>query len=357
MKIGLYDYDFVAAPKTHCLSVEIMQMASYYESQGHVVELLDETSDIFQFDKVFLYARKLTLGIAFKQYLSQHPNIELFGPTFTNWRDLGIDLEEITMQPILTKYYKKVLSNKVKNGQLTLENAKKLWNTKWIKLYNNKLINLETILTGDKYIIEDDDILEKDDFDYVYQHLLIYPRYYHFIYPLLIHNTTELERFNKLYEGNIKNLHGIILIDSNEEFFTFIEQNIELIKKLATRLRIALFYNSQNSYSGAYYKEALKSMITRLNWLYLKKIYVCGVEIKTYTNIYFEEYLLNTFKQYPRYKINIYNSYLRDNRDSYLRQRDLYKFLNRNPEFYHWFKIPIMEEREYGRFLVLSRRK
>ena len=98
MIIGLYDYDFNYRPRKFGFSVELMQLASYYEANHHTVKFLQKEEISYPCDKTIVYSRYSK--ISKKHYISTRllRNIEFIGPAFTNGVELPIGVPEITQQ-------------------------------------------------------------------------------------------------------------------------------------------------------------------------------------------------------------------------------------------------------------------
>ena len=343
MKIGLYDYDFIRRPKKSALSVELMQLAAYYESKGHFINFLHCSDEIGEYDKVIIYANNYTLNGTFKKDISNFDNIEFIGGAFSNWKTLPITNNEIISQPIKTNYYINLLKYLVKENLITKERAKKLLNTKWVKLYqNNKLIKIESILTGDKYYITDNDFLQKEDFEEAFQYLNIYYRYYIFYNPLIITNRQELENFKKLKDSRFIKLNGVILINDYNELENFIKENLLLLQELAPKLRLALFYDIRNIYDEQFYFDELINSVKKIKLIVDNNLKFKDAVVRDYSDKFFIKELVNVFIIFSSLRQECYyETFLFKFRNNVDLLHNFYLLLNRRPELYYWFKLRI----------------
>lgn len=343
MRIGLYDYDFTRRPKKSGLSVELMQLAAYYESKGHFISFMYQDEDKSKYDKIVVYANIYTLNGPFKKYISNFENVEFIGAAFTNWQSLPITNEEIISQPIKTDYYINLLKRFVRDKLITKQRAQNLLNTQWIKLYqNNKPIKIDSILTGDKYYITDNDFLQKEDFDNIFQYLNIYYRYYTFYNSLIITNKQELENFKKLKDARFVGLTGVILFESYEQLEKFIMENLLLLQELAPKLRLALFYDVRNIYDEQFYFNELINSIKKIKILADNNLKFKSAEIKDYSDRLFIKELVDAFIDFSLLTQECYyEAFLFKYKHSTRILHDFYLLLNRRPELYYWFKLRI----------------
>ena len=200
MKIGLVDYDFIRLPEQYGLSVELMQLASYYESKNQQIFFLDDVKDMKKCDKVIIYAANLTFNLEYYLEVQTLSNVEYIGPIFYNWQSFTISNNEITSQPINTKYYKYILKKFLTEERIDEKRYNKLINSQWRRIFNPDIIGADSLLTGEYFFITDNNFLNRDEIEPLLRKMAIYNKYFYFCNYLLISNTKELERFKKIVE-------------------------------------------------------------------------------------------------------------------------------------------------------------
>lgn len=338
MKIGLIDYDLYKIPNIKLLNVEIMKLGTYYEEKGYEVNILSPDDSIFYYDKIIVAAVKTELTPTDREYFSKHPNIEFIGENFYNGNYVPFNIDELDYCKPQFKFYNNLFKYFYKKGIYNLDEIKKLKESTFIRIFpNNKAINIDKVMTGEKIYVVDNYIFDKDNWEEKIKYLSIFYKYFTFVNPQLINNIDDLRNFKKLVDYGFIGLHGHIRIENMDKFLEFVEKGQDILKELAPmRFEWEIAYSETNNYTEQFYAKEFYNSLEKVRILNQYGIKIREICYKGHTKFFFTNSMFNVLKEWGesrtscKYSFNEY-IFLKIKNKSII---ELYlKFLNKHPEY------------------------
>lgn len=336
MKIGIIDYDITYKPSLKSINVEAAKLCSYYEEKGCQVTILSPEDDIFNYDKIILVANRLFLIKEAKNTYPKHPNIQFIGASFNNGKYIPFEEDEINYREIELRFYNNLFKYFYKKNIYTLEEIKEIKESTTVRIFpNEKPINLDKIMIGQKIHIVDNYIFDKSDWEKTIKYMSVFYRYFYFNVPQLVYNTQDLINFKKLVDCNFINLRATIRIEDINEFENFIKENRELIKELKAKLEWEIAYNNEGNYTEDFYMKDFHTCLQKAEILNRYKIIVEYTKFIDNSKFRFTSEIFNCLARWLKTSVNTKYSFNElvfvmmkgDKRPLYL------KFIQKHPEY------------------------
>lgn len=339
MKIGLLDCELIECPQLKTINVELMKVGAYYESYGHEVHTVTPLDNVFSYDKIVMGSNRVGVFTKIKKF-QEHPNKDFVGTAYTNWNYIPTGIKELDYAQPNIKYYKELFNYLRAQGEDDVVEA--IGKKKWIRLYpDEKHIELNSILTGERYNIVDTYFFDKPDWEETLLNLSIYNRYYSFVYPLIIRNSEDFDNFLKVLSYGFKGLKGVILISDGVEFEEFCKENKDKLNEYSTSITYEIGYDPANIYGEKFYLKELTNVFKKiqiLNNYGIKTGEACRID---YSDFVFTSSIFVSLKEFFATAKNNYKTfnqlYTIKNRRNVLMLQRYRHFLNNNQQFYSLF--------------------
>lgn len=274
MKIGIIDYDLIIKPGLERLNVEAMKLAGYYEDRECQVDILSPKENIFYYDKIIIFANHVVINYADLKEIKKHPNVEYFGASFNNGDYIPFGIKEIDYGEINNKFYNNFLKYMYEEKKYSLEKIKEIKKKKFIRLYpDEKIININKLLTGEKFYVVDSYIFNKENWRNTAKFLSIFYRNFSFIEEQIINNEKDFDNFLELLNYKFPELKGKIRLSGLDDFNSFLAERGDQVRSLPVhRIKWEIAYDKTNNYTEKFYQEEFYNTLLKVKILNEHKI-------------------------------------------------------------------------------------
>lgn len=337
MRVGIIDYDFWQHPKTSILNVEAMKLGTYYEERECQVDVLSPEDNIFLFDKIIFIFNGVYLKNDMK-HIYQHPNVSFLGSHFNNDNYVSFDNKEIDYAKPQNKFYNNCLKYYFKNKTLTDTQIKDLLSKTFVRIFpNQKPIDIDRVMTGEKMYVVDSDIFRQNNWEETIKYLAVFNRYFYFCNPIIVRNIDDLKNFQKLLDYHFLHLKAEIRVEKLNDFITLIQEGKEIINQYSSLKFIwRIGYKEDNNYTEDFYAQEFYNTLLRIkmlneNQIEVRECYYTNHSQFEFTSVIFE--MMQVWGRTRECTVNSFNEYIFNKvknkkiKDSYLR------YLWKHPEY------------------------
>ena len=333
MKIGVIDYDLYKKPQVKRLNADAMKVCNYYQEKGCEVAILSPADNIFHWDKIIFFVEKIYPNLKEQGAFQQHPNIDFAGTAYSNGYYIPFNNEEINYSKIQTNFYNNILKYYYKTKVLTLDTIKQIKGN-YTRIYpTERNINLDSIMTGEKYYLMDNYIYNYNNWQDTVKYLSIFNRNFFFLFPQLIESENDLQKFTQLTSYQLANTRGLIRISNLDEYKSFINNNCEILKQNNAKLFYDFAFDKNNIYSEKFYKQMFCNSFSLLELLLSKGI-KAHFTFVPYSNYIFTQELLHVFSTWINTYFDMYsfNEYVYRLRKRLILHKQFTYLIAHNPE-------------------------
>ena len=254
MKIGIIDYDLYKTPRVKRLNADAMKLCNYYQEKGIECTMLSPADDIFTWDKIIFFAEQVAPNWKDQAAFQRHPDISFFGMMYNNGYYKPFDIDVINYGKINQDCYNNLFKYFYKNHIFSLEDIKKI-KRKYERIYPNNIpINLNDILTGEKFYLMDNYLYNYTNWEKTMQLLSIFHNTFSFLFPQLIESVEDSEKFKILKQSNLNCVRGIIRPKDIVTFEELIKNNADIMRQTPRMFSIELAFDITNLYTEKFYK-------------------------------------------------------------------------------------------------------